>query len=401
MSRPPRRPSAERRPAAGFALYLARRYLWSTRRDAYVTFLSATAAGGMALGVAALILSLAMLSGLQQALKGEILARTPEIRVTLPPDADPAAARRSVAAVAGVREARLAAGGRGWAVAGGRARPVELAGFDGPVPETFPGAAGGRPGLYVSERLAGLWALEPGDLVELASSRPALSPFGPLPTVRRLRLAGVFDAGRTELEERVALPLADARELLGDRELTLLVSAGGLQRARRLAPAVSQALPAGARVETWQDINRALFFALRLEKTLLFLAVLLIVVVAGLALVADLSLIIASKRPELGMLGAMGATPRTLRRVFLWLGGLLVAIGGGCGVALGTAGAWLLDRWRVLRLGEAFFIDYVPFTLRPADLAAVVAAVTLLTLLCAGWAARRAAALSPVEALRR
>ncbi len=388
-----------RRP--GLSLYLALRYLKSARRDAYVTFLSATAASGMALGVAALVLSLAMLSGLQSSLKSEILARTPEIEVAPPAGADPQAVREAVAAVDGVESARLAVRGRGWLLARGRAQPVELIGFEGEAPTTLPGAAGSAPGLYLSDRQVTAWDLAVGDWVEVASTRPSLSPLGPLPRVRRLPLAGTFVAGTTEQEERVALPLADARALLGDSELRVLASAGGLGRAVRLVPAVEAALGEGATVRTWQDLNRALFFALRLEKSLLFSAVLLIVVVAGLALVADLSLIIASKRPELGMLGAMGATPQTLRRVFLWLGGLLVVLGGGSGLLLGLGGALVLDRFRLLKLSGAFFIDYVPFRVTAGDLLAVLAAVTALTLLCAGWAARRAAALEPVEALRR
>jgi len=383
------------------SLYLALRYLRSTRRDAFVTFLSATAAGGMALGVAALVLALAMLSGLQGALRSEILARTPEIEALLPAGADAVAARDAAAALEGVREARLTVVGRGWLMARGRVRPVELTGFEGSLPPTFPGATATVGGLYLSERLATAWALEPGALVEVASSRPTLSPLGPLPRVRRLRLAGTFVAGRTEQEERAALPYHEARALLGDADLRLRVSTGDLGRAVRLAPVLAAVLPEGAEVRSWRELNRALFFALRLEKSLLFSAVLLIVVVAGLALVADLSLIIASKRPELGMLGAMGATPRALRRVFLWLGGLLVALGCGAGLALGVGGAWLLDRTRLLRLGEAFFIDYVPFRVQAPDLLLVLAAVAILTFLCAGVAARQATLLSPVEALRR
>ncbi len=388
-----------RRPS--LSLYLALRYLRSARRDAFVTFLSATAAGGMALGVAALVLALAMLSGLQGALRSEILARTPEIEALLPAGADARSARAAAAAIEGVREARLAVVGRGWLMARGRVRPVELTGFEGPPPPTFPGASAAGNGLYLSERLATAWAVEPGDLVEVASSRPTLSPLGPAPRVRRVPLAGTFVAGRTEQEERAALPLAEGLALLGDADLRLRVSTGDLGRSARLAPRLAAVLPEGTEVRSWRELNRALFFALRLEKSLLFSAVLLIVVVAGLAVVADLSLIIASKRPELGMLGAMGATPRELRRVFLWLGALLTALGGGLGLVVGVAGSWLLDRTRLLQLGEAFFIDYVPFRVQLPDLLLVLVAVAGLTFLCAGVAARQATVLSPVEALRR
>ncbi|MGB5515862.1 MAG: lipoprotein-releasing system transmembrane subunit LolC, partial [Thermoanaerobaculia bacterium] len=94
-------------------LWIAIRYLKSSRRDAFITFLSLTAAGGIALGVAALILALAALSGFQAALKGEVLSRTPDIEVELPAGADAEAARREVDGVDGVRSAQIVVRGRG------------------------------------------------------------------------------------------------------------------------------------------------------------------------------------------------------------------------------------------------------------------------------------------------
>ena len=100
--------------------------------------------------------------------------------------------------------------------------------------------------------------------------------------------------------------------------------------AERLPPV----LPPGSVVRTWKDLNRPLLFALRLEKAMMFVAVSLIVLVAALALVADLALIISSKRPEIGILGTMGATPAALRRAFLLLGGLVA------GSACWSARSW-------------------------------------------------------------
>jgi len=158
----------------------------------------------------------------------------------------------------------------------------------------------------------------------------------------------------------------------------------------------------GGSVETWRDLNRGLFFALRLEKSLMFVAVFLIVVVAALALVSDLTLVIASKQRDVGMLGAMGARPAALQRIFVALGGSLATLGVVAGVAAGWPAAWLLDRYQLLRLpGDVYFLDHVPFLVRPGDLVAVVGATLGLALACALWAARRASALTPVEALRR
>lgn len=379
---------------------LALRYLRSTRRDAFTSFLSAVAAGGIALGVAALVLALAALSGFQRALKGEILARTPHLEVDLAPDVDADAAARLARTVAGVRSAQIVAHGRGWAIFGGDAQAVELVGFAGRVPRSFPGAAGRPEGLYVGDSLAVRWGLRPGDVVEIASTRPTLTPLGPQPRLRSLRLAGTYSTGRTEQDRRVALPWSVAEALLGPGERRLELAASDLDAALRAAPRLAAALPLGCRVRTWQDLNQALFFALRLEKTVMFAAVFLIVLVAGLALVADVALVIANKRPEIGMLGAMGATPGDLRGAFLWLGGLLAGGGSLLGAAIGLLGAWLLDRYHLVALPErVYFLDYVPFRVEALDLFAVIGLTWVLALLCAGYAAERAAALQPVEAM--
>ncbi len=385
-----------------FPLHVALRYLRSTRRDAFIRFLSAVTGAGITLGVAALVLALAALSGFQEALKGEILARTPEIEVELPPEAEAAALRDRLQGLPEIDSVQLLIRGRGWLLAGGRARPAELVGYAGDLPALFPGASGREPGVYLGDRVATAWGLGPGDVLEVLSTRPTLTPWGPQPRVRRLTLTGTFSTGRTEQQERLALPLEEAEALLGEGDRRLLLTIGDLDEALELAPGLSRWLPEGSVVRTWSDLNRALLFALRLEKGLMFVAVFLIVVVAAMSLVSDLTLILASKQPEVGMLGAMGADPASLERVFLWLGGLLVGLGTALGVTVGVAGAWLLDRYRLFSLPEeVYFLDYVPFLVRAVDVLAILAATTLLTFWGTLYAARRAAALEPVEALRR
>ena len=184
--------------------------------------------------------------------------------------------------------------------------------------------------------------------------------------------------------------------------MRLEISAAGLDEAVALAPAITSALPAGTRVRTWQDINRGLFIALRLEKSVMFVAVFLIVLVAALALIADLALIIASKRSEIGILGAMGDSPSALRNAFLYLGGLRAGMGVAVGAFLGVAGSWVLDRYHLVALPRrVYFLDYVPFVVHPADLAAVLALTIVLALACSAYAAQRAAELSPLVALAR
>jgi lipoprotein-releasing system permease protein len=155
-------------------------------------------------------------------------------------------------------------------------------------------------------------------------------------------------------------------------------------------------------VRTWQDLNRPLLFALRLEKLVMFVAVSLIVGVAALALVADLALIISSKRPEIGMLGTMGATPADLRNAFVLLGGLVAGSGMLLGTILGVGGAWAMDRYQLLPVpGRVYFLDYVPVLVEPWDLVVTLALTFALALASSFYAAQRAAALDPIEALTR
>jgi lipoprotein-releasing system permease protein len=388
-----------------FPVVLALRYFRSTRRDAFTTFLSAVAVGAITVGVLALILSLAALSGFQDLLRSEILAQTPEIEVELPPglgSAEVEAAAAAAARVRGVEEVRTVVRGQGWVVHAGRVVPAELVGFTGPRPPAFPGVEGSGPGLYLSLTLARSWGIETGQVVEAVSPRPTLTPLGPQPRIRSVPLAGTFQGGKVAERERAALPLEVVESLFGGGRRRLLVSTGSLERSLDVAPRLAAALPAGSRVATWRDLNRPLFFALRLERVFLFLGVSLVVVVAALALLADLSLIIANKRGDLGVLLTLGATPRALRRAFLWLGALLALLGTALGSALGVGLAFAFDRLRLIRLpGEVFFVDYIPFLIRPRDLALILAVTLSLALAASFYAASRAAALDPVEAMRR
>lgn len=386
-----------------FAVELALRYLRSARRDAFTSFLSAVAAGGIGLGVAALVVALAALAGMQGVLRDEIVARTPSLAVTLPAGADSLDAERRIGALPEVESAQRVVEGRGWVVGSGTALPVRLLGHQGAPPRTLRGLpAGAPPGLYLPDRLATRLGLVAGDVVQLASARPSLTPLGPRPRLLTARLAGVYAADDLGGEAIVALPLERAEILLGrDREIRFHVATRELDQAPAVAARLLTALPAGSRVETWRELNRPLFLALTLERTVLFAAVSLIVAVAALALFSDLQLMAATKRRELALLAAFGAGEAALRRAFLWIGLLL---GGGAAIAgglLGGAVAWTLDRWRLVRLPPGLLVfEALPFELRAADLLAVVGVTVLLTLLCAGLAASRAARVAPAEALR-
>ena len=396
-----RRPRGRRAASRPLPVLLALRYWKSARRDSFASFLSLVAVAGLALGVAALLMALSALSGFQAELKDEIFSRTPEIEIEVVGRALADEVSEAAWRIEGVEDVQITLPGAGWLVTESGIEAVEMVGFEGDLPIHFPSPSDSTSGLYLPEALAVNWSLEVGDVVEVVSSQPTLTPFGPQPRVRRLPLHGTFKSGKLEHRMRCALPLADAESLLGD-DYRVLVATGNLDRAAVTAEAMSGNLPPTAVLRTWRELNRPLFFALRLEKAVMFLAVWLIVVVAALALVSDLSLIIANQRREIGMLRAMGIGRGDLVLSFFLFGSGLAIAGIGLGTILGLGGSQILDRYRLLRLPESvYFLDYVPFLSQPLEVGVVVVVATGVALIATLYAVRSVLRLDPVEALRR
>jgi lipoprotein-releasing system permease protein len=258
-----------------FELWVALRYLRSARSDAFIHLLARITAGGLAVGVAALILALAALSGFQNRLLADVRARTPRLELLAPPEADLERVRALALDAAGVVSAQELLYGRGWLRSGGRIEPVEIVGYGERLPAFLPvedgeGAArdAGGAGIWISSATAMRWGLGRGDTIEVVSPRRTLTPRGPAPRTRRLEILGLHDAGLADERnaQRAALPLELASGPGGllagsDRRLELALAPGADEA--RVAAALRVALasePAAAGVEavrTWLELNRA------------------------------------------------------------------------------------------------------------------------------------------------
>ena len=151
------------------------------------------------------------------------------------------AVREAVRKVEGVASVQIQVRGGGWVMEEGKVQAVELVGFEGKVPRSFPGIEGQPEGLYVPASLAARWGLVPGGTVEVVSPRPTLTPFGPQPRIRSLQLAGTYQSGKTQEDrERVALPRGVAETLLGGHDRRLDVEAGGPRRGARRGEAAGR-----------------------------------------------------------------------------------------------------------------------------------------------------------------
>ena len=396
----------------GFVWHIAVRYFRSTRADAHIRALSTLTAGGLAVGTAALVLALAALAGFQDHVLDELARHTPALQIELAGDdaaglaaaTSPARGLAELAAatngVAGVQELLHA---RGWLASGDRPFAVAVLGYEHAPPPWIPVDGEAASGLIVPVSIAVRMGLAVGDMVRVVSPRPGLTPVGPQPRTRTLPVDLIYESGRAEEEDDpVLLPIEQAAALFarGDRRLDLTLAPGA--DAEEIGAFLRRGIdPAVATVTTWREANRALLFVLRLEKGLVFSAVALIVAVASFALLAALSMVLSSKRSEVGVLAAMGAPPARLRRVFLLLGALLSAGGAGLGGAAGAALATFLDRYRVISTpSDVYVVDYVPFLVRGTDVLVVLVVTVLFTAAAAAVGARRASHLDPVEAMR-
>jgi lipoprotein-releasing system permease protein len=388
-----------------FESFVALRYLAASRRRAHVALISTISVVGLAVGVAALVLSLSLLSGFQDRIRAQMSDRSPHIVVS--PErgdrlADPGLVRRVLASVPGVVATQPAIEGRGW-LAGVSSRAIVPVRFRNAAPGTMPEDS---PGLLPPARLASSVATrigaEPGSVLRLLSSRTRLSPIGPIPIAVAIRVAGLRRGSLVEKPADVEIPEATARLLSGIAEGARAWEArlSNPAEAARAAAATRSILGTAYRVRTWRDLNAPLAFALRLEKSVIFATVALVIVVAALNIVSNIALLVVEKKRDLGVLTSLGASPGSLARIYLTLGAAIGAIGTAGGVLVGVGASILLDRFRLVPLpGDVYLLSHVPFAVHPLEVVVVALFAFGTAILAALLPARAAARLAPAEAL--
>jgi lipoprotein-releasing system permease protein len=385
-----------------FETFVALRYLAASRRRAHVALIATISVAGLAIGVAALVVSLALLSGFQDRIRRQMMDRSAHLRVspargaTLP---DAEAARRALAGAPGVVEIQAAIEGRAWASDADGTTTVPIR-FRNAAEPSRPGSLDGA---RISSSVAARLHVSVGDLVRLSSSRTRLSPIGPVPISVVLPVLQARRIGLLEKSADVEVSEGTARTLsaLGTGAFALEARLRDPREADSAARIVRAALPDGYRVETWRDRNAPLAFALRLEKVVIFVTVALVVVVAALNVVSNIALTVVEKKRDLGVFTAMGAAPPSLQRVYLTLGAAIGVIGTSAGLLLGILISLAADRYQLVPLpSDVYLLSHVPFAVHPAEVAAVAVFAFATALLAAVMPARAAARLAPGEAIR-
>src|SRR6201987_329573 len=404
-----------------FEWFVAKRYLRSPNRPAILRLITVFSIVGVAAGVATLVIALAMKSGFRETLQDRLLGVTAHISLTRPGSSgiqNYEALGARLEKIPGVRSVTPAIYQTVLLSFAGQARGVVIKGIelererksDEALQKLSAGSLDFSPdpdgieGLLVGKQLAEEWKLEVGDYVTLTSPQGRLTPFGLMPRTRRFRIAGVFDSGFYDYDENwgfTALPAAQALAGVGDIVNVLEFRLDKPDQAAEIAPRVEQAAGPGFSTATWTEENRALFRALRLEKLVTAIFIGLITFVAGLNILAVLFMPVTDKARDIAVLLSMGARREQIRRVFLWQGISIGAVGTLAGLTLGYAFSFISGSYHLIPLDpQVYAVPYVPFHPSLFDGLWITAVAMGISVGATILPARAALRLLPVEILR-
>ena len=408
-------------------LSIAWRYLRSRRGSKLLSLISVIAIGGVIVGVSALIIIIGVMNGLQNDLREKILVGSPDIRVLPFGDdmtmIDWRETLEKVRKESGVVAAAPFVHTQAVANAGHRyTEGVMVVGIE-PESRTaqkvttirqtaihgdfrFASADGKQRGVVLGRRVADRFGVFPGDkigLIGFGGTTINAATGAVIPQLQQFEVTGIFETGMYEYDNGyiyMALPVAQQFAGLG----SAVTGVEARTPTRWEAPDVAERLAAALshhRVLDWREQNSSLFQALKLEKLGMGIILLLIVVVAAFNIVSTLTMVVADKTREIGILKAMGMTARSIRGIFFTQGVVIGIVGTGLGLILGIAGALALGKYKLIRLDPSvYFIDHLPVALEPLDVAWIVLASLAIAAVATIYPAMQAARMYPVEAIR-
>jgi lipoprotein-releasing system permease protein len=410
--------------ARSFEFYVATRYLLARRKQAFISLISLISTLGVMLGVMALIVALALMTGLQQELRDRITGSEAHVYVWNVAEGGFADYRAEAERLGGLPHVRAAAPsilGKALATTRNGEAFITVKGIDPSlerhVTEVAESVQRGSlfdlEGLDVDEPVLGGVVIGQGvaeqlgafvgDEVTLITEHGTLSPVGMMPRPRRLRVVGTFSLGLYTYDNGYGfVTLEVAKRLLNkDRVELMELRIDDIYESREVASEVSDALGAGYLTEDWSQLNQSLFSALWLEKMAMFVAIGLIVMVAALNIVASLILLVMEKSRDIAILKTMGAGSRSIMKIFMLQGVIIGTIGTAVGATGGYVVATLLDRYQVIRLDmEVYDLAYVPFAIETFDFGLVIVSALAICFFATIYPARQASRLDPAEALR-
>ncbi len=401
-----------------YELFIARRYLTAKRKQAFISVITFISILGITIGVMALIIAIALITGFQGDVQDKILGSTSHIMVQdvlgdglgdYSQLIEKIKKQEGVIGASPVAYETVLFSGP-FQSDGGILRGIDfelekketewLQDLQGRIPD--PGER--TEGILLGRDLAYNLGAGIGDLVNVLTPSFRLSPTALIPKQKKFVVTGIFHTGLYEFDRATGLIWLNAAQKLFKLEgkiRLIQIRIRNIFRADEVAERIKGILPENTYATTWMEMNKPLFSALKLEKQLLFLTITLIVLVAALNIVATLILMVMDKTRDIGILIAMGATSKNIRKIFFFQGALIGIIGTALGTGLGLLWNWLANTFEIIKIPiEVYHIAYVPFRLKFLDLALIIGVALLISFLSTLFPSHRASKVDPVVALK-
>jgi lipoprotein-releasing system permease protein len=404
-----------------FELHIALRYLFAKRKQAFISVISLISTLGVTVGVMALVIALALMTGLQDELRNRILGSNPHVYVWNTRGIDDYHAEvdklRRLPHITGAAPAIL---GKALITASRSEAFITVKGIDPAIEPSVTDirsamltgdltALDPRPssndlgGILLGKELATDLGVAVGDTVTVLTPQGTLSPMGMIPRTRRLRVAGVFSLGLYEFDDTYGFVSLDVAKRLFDKTQVdhIQLRVDDIYRAPTIARSIPEALGSAYVTQDWAQMNKSLFSALWLEKMAISMTIGLIVMVAALNIVASLILLVMEKHRDIAILKTMGASAASVTTIFMMQGLIIGIVGTGLGASTGYALSYVLDRYKLIRVPvDVYQVSHVPFTVLPLDFTLVVVSAVLVCFVATIYPSRQAARLDPAQALR-
>ncbi|RRA50173.1 FtsX-like permease family protein [Acidipila sp. EB88] len=413
-----------------FELFIAFRYLRARRRQAVIGVVTAISVAGVAVGVASLIIALAITTGMRRDLQDRLLSSTahvslmrvqndgirdwrpltarlrtlPHVTADAPALYEPVLVSRGAHSGGALLKGILPAEEQQVSDMLRQMTAGSALALSTPAAPLEAGTAEPTPPIVLGYDLADSLDAHVGDTVVVTSPQGELTPYGLVPKYQRFQIAGVFHSGFYQYDSGFGfVRLADAQALFGEPDLVSIVSfkVDDLYHADRIGREIEQAAGPGFETTNWMEQNRELFRALKLEQLVSFIIIGLIVGVAALNILIALTMMVMEKTRDIAVLLSMGVAPVQIRRIFLLQGVLISVIGTAIGLVGGYGAAWVCGHYHLIHLSaDVYSIDTLPFAPRFVDGLLVSAVSIVVALLATLYPSGAAARVLPAEALR-
>lgn len=402
-----------------FAWFVSLRYLRAKRKQKFISLITLISILGVAVGVMALIVVLAVYTGFTEGLRDQIIGINSHVIVQSYAGAirQPRELMAAVAATPGVVAQTPVIYTQALITSNATSSGVVLHGID-PESNQKVVAIGEKmksgaleslnqeqpPTIVLGSDLARALQVLPGDRVQLLAPNGPLTPMGVLPKLRVASVSGIFATGMYEYDANAGyLGLDLARSLAGlepEAVHAIEVRVQNVERADAVAAAIGQRLGSSYVVRDWMQLNQNLFAALKLEKLGIFIALDLIILVAALNIISALIMLVMEKNRDIAILKSMGATTSAIMRIFLYQGLVIGVTGTILGVFSGLGLCRILKTCKIIELpANVYPMSTIPVKVVPADVTLIAVSALVITLLATLYPSRKAAGVQPAEAL--